>query len=115
MQKDLEISVKGQSLTCTLLGDIDHHVAGSVRRRIDAKITEIMPRRVVMDFSSVGLMDSSGVGLIIGRAALCDKIGADVRIVGAKRIVRRILAISGIERINNVFVEDGLDTEELLK
>ena len=115
MEKDLKISVKDRCVTVRLAEDIDHHAAGRMRGRIDEIITETLPRCVVLDFSSVAFMDSSGVGLIIGRAALCEGIGADVRVVGARRAVRRIIALSGIERISNVFVEDRLETEELLK
>lgn len=115
MEKDLKITSARQVMTAVLSGDVDHHASGRIRRAIDEKVRELMPRRLVLDFSAVGFMDSSGVGLIIGRAALCEELGCEVSVVGARRDIRRILALSGIERISNVQVDDGVGKEEVIK
>lgn len=55
------------TLAAYLTGEIDHHAAQALRREIDAQIDARMPELLTMDFSGVTFMDSSGVGLILGR------------------------------------------------
>lgn len=57
------------TLAAYLTGEIDHHAAQALRREIDAQIDARMPELLTMDFSGVTFMDSSSVGLILGRGA----------------------------------------------
>ena len=59
------------TLAAYLTGEIDHHAAQALRREIDAQIDARMPELLTMDFSGVTFMDSSGVGLILGRGRRC--------------------------------------------
>ena len=59
------------TLAAYLSGEIDHHAAQSLRREIDAQVDDRLPELLTLDFSGVTFMDSSGVGLILGR----DQIG----------------------------------------
>lgn len=56
------------TLIAYLSGEIDHHTAQYLRDEIDAVLGARMPQTLVLDFSAVSFMDSSGVGLILGRA-----------------------------------------------
>ena len=55
------------TLAAYLSGEIDHHAAQSIRREIDAQVDDRLPELLTLDFSGVTFMDSSGVGLILGR------------------------------------------------
>ena len=55
------------TLAAYLSGEIDHHAAQSLRKEIDAQIDDRLPELLTLDFSGVTFMDSSGVGLILGR------------------------------------------------
>ena len=57
----------GKILTAYLDGEIDHHSAKNMRETIDAAIAELMPEMLVLDFKDVSFMDSSGIGLVMGR------------------------------------------------
>ena len=50
-----------------LSGELDHHAARDLRAQIDAAVERCKVKRLVLDFSEVGFMDSSGIGVIIGR------------------------------------------------
>lgn len=55
------------ALFAYLVGEIDHHSARQLRQAIDARLALAAPARLVLDFGGVTFMDSSGVGLILGR------------------------------------------------
>ena len=59
----VEIKTDEDVVTSFLSGEIDHHVALPIREKTDAAIISAHPKRVVLDFSGVTFMDSSGIGL----------------------------------------------------
>ena len=61
-----------------LSGEIDHHNAKSLRQDIDFSLRENQPEELIMDFSEVGFMDSSGIGLVMGRYKLMQEIGGNL-------------------------------------
>ena len=84
--------------------EIDHHTARQIREKIDREIFRIRPRSVTLDFSEVRFMDSSGIGLIIGRSQVAEACGSGVRLVGLSPTLMKIVRLSGIERIKNVYI-----------
>ena len=95
-----------QVLTVLLLGEIDHHRAVAVRCEIDDKIYETKPKKTVLDLSKIDFMDSSGLGLIMGRLALMQKIGGELSIKKPNARVQRILELSGIGRMIGIEEEE---------
>ena len=93
-----------QSLIVSISCDIDHHAARGIREKIDKKVLQTRPRVLVLDFSGVSFMDSSGIGLILGRAELCRTIGARVNLMGLTPHLYKLVTLSGIERVKNVSV-----------
>lgn len=87
------------NLYVLLRGEIDHHSAVSVRSSIDEKLYELRPKKVVMDLSKIDFMDSSGLGLIMGRYALMQKLGGEFLIADPSDRVLKILELSGLGRI----------------
>ena len=83
-------------LTASLHGELDHCLAVSVRRRIDDKVTEVMPGTLVLDISGITFMDSSGLGLIMGRYTYCRKLGVGFRLYGADGRAKKILEMAGL-------------------
>ena len=90
------------TLTVSLIGEIDHHGARRIRDEIDRQILKIMPGIVVMDFSKVTFMDSSGIGLVLARSKLCADCKASLYVEGVDRQTGRILALAGIKTIQNI-------------
>lgn len=79
--------------------EIDHHIVEKIRRKVDDEITRHMPRKTVFDFDRVSFMDSAGIGMIIGRYKMMKLIGGETEIVNISPNVKRILEMSGINKI----------------
>jgi stage II sporulation protein AA (anti-sigma F factor antagonist) len=97
--ENLEFSFERGILTSKILGDIDHHSAKFVREKIDSYIIGCKPSLVLLDLSAVEFMDSSGLGLILGRYNTASEIGAEFRICSPSIGVKKVLELAGIERI----------------
>ncbi len=93
---ELEFERSQDTLTVMLKGEIDHHAAKTLSRSIDAEIICSSPKRCVLDFSMVGFMDSSGIGLILGRHKLLNSGDVTLSVSGVSSQVGIILQIAGI-------------------
>lgn len=105
MKDDLKLTESDGALTAKICCEIDHHTAKRMRERIDRAIFEKKPQKLVLDFSEVGFMDSSGLGLIIGRAQCASAIGAVVVLSGLSSSIERVLRVCGIEKMKNLTVK----------
>lgn len=99
MQNGVKFSESGRTLTAHLLGEIDHHLAKVQREEIDAMLFRAKPDFLVLDFSEVKFMDSSGIGLIIGRADVCSGIGCRMRITGLSGSLKKLVKLAGVEKL----------------
>lgn len=86
-------------LVLKITEEIDHHSTEKIRRLADNEITRYMPRKVVFDFNKVSFMDSSGIGMIIGRYKIATMLGGVMEITNVKPNVKKILEMSGVLRI----------------
>ncbi|MBE6852250.1 MAG: STAS domain-containing protein [Ruminococcus sp.] len=91
--------VQGKNLTAGLSGDIDHHSASLMRKEIDLEIKQRLPSDITLDFGDVTFMDSSGIGLIMGRCRLMREIGGKVKISNASEQIKKVIKLSGVDRI----------------
>jgi stage II sporulation protein AA (anti-sigma F factor antagonist) len=80
--------------------DLDHHNAIFIREHADKKLVTKNIQNVIFDFSHVSFMDSSGIGVILGRYKKLRLLGNGKLIVtGVSDCVNRILTISGLYSI----------------
>ncbi|MBQ8431629.1 MAG: anti-sigma factor antagonist [Clostridia bacterium] len=93
---------KGDTLVIRVGGEIDHHSAVAVRAGIDEQILEARPGRVLLELSRVDFMDSSGLGLIMGRFALVSKYGGKFAVLDPSPAVLKILRLAGMDRMITV-------------
>lgn len=82
--------------------ELDHHSAKAVREYADSMIKKEPIRNIVFDFSDTVFMDSSGVGMIMGRYRLIKDREGFAGMRGAGPAIRRILEISGLYKILQV-------------
>lgn len=87
--------------------DLDHHSAVLIRRAVDSKIKSSNAVNVIFDFSLVDFMDSSGIGMLMGRYKITNILGGKTIIFGIKKPVRRIIDMSGIDKI--IFISESYD------
>lgn len=82
-------------VTC-VKGEVDHHSAAPLRNTIDESMKAFGCRDIVMDFSSVEFMDSSGIGVVLGRYKKLRKSGGILYISGCSKYIERLLEMSGV-------------------
>lgn len=87
------------TLTAYLNGDIDHHTAKSIRETIDSEMQRLMPGKLRLDFKNVHFMDSSGVGLVMGRYKTASVYGCAVSVCEMPASVEKIMKMSGLGKI----------------
>ena len=98
----VDISINGDVTTAYLIGEIDHHSAPLMRNTIDNAIEFNMPSLLVLDFTGVSFMDSSGIGLIMGRYRNLSRCGAKLHISGASPQIYKVMRLSGIEKLSSI-------------
>ena len=86
-------------LVFKITSEIDDHSVQEIRRRADYEMERYMPKKVIFDFNSVTFMDSSGIGLIIGRYKFAKMIGAKLEMTNLCSSVKKIFDMSGILRL----------------
>ena len=105
--KIYEIERDGDIMRVILTGEMDHHNAVATRQDIDQLIFKERPRKVVLDLSGIGFMDSSGLGFVMGRFSLMQKIGGELVLERPNERVTKIFELAGLERIVKIEKEEA--------
>lgn len=95
----IEVRSTKASLSLKLSGEIDHHGAVGIRSEIDKLISELRPDRLELDLSGIDFMDSSGIGLIMGRYAKMKAIDGELVVKRPNERIKKIFLMAGLERI----------------
>lgn len=95
----LRISCNDGILTASLCGELDHHGAVAVRTLIDSEILRTQPQKAVLELSELDFMDSSGIGLIMGRYALTERLGCEFAVQNPNERIVKIFRLAGLERM----------------
>ena len=107
---EISVMIKNKTLIASLCGELDHHSAKEVKDMIEEVIKNRGVKNLIFDFSRLSFMDSSGIGVVVGRYKLINSIGGNVAIVSQTRAVDRLLLMSGIKRLISTFnsLDDAL-------
>lgn len=92
----LKIYNDGKRITAALSGDIDHHAAREFRTALDEVIAHSRPEVLILDMENVGFMDSSGIGLILGRLKAVRAVGGELLIKNARSNIAGVIKLSGL-------------------
>lgn len=93
----LKTEFKNNVLTAYIDGEIDHDTAAKIRTNLDGAAQSLKPKVLCMDFSNVSFMDSSGVGLVMGRYRQMKLIGGNLMVTNISDRNYRIFALAGLE------------------
>ena len=96
-----------------LLGEIDHHSAVNVRIGMDEEIYRLRPKKVIMELRGIDFMDSSGLGLIMGRFAVAEKIGGTLSLRSPNERILKILELAGFMRMISIEPDNESEKEKL--
>ncbi len=92
----VQLSYRDGVLMARLSGEIDHHAAREMREAIDDTAQKVKPACLRLDFSQVPFMDSSGIGLILGRVRLLQYWRGRVVLCGLSAQLGRMVELAGI-------------------
>ncbi|HEX2947716.1 MAG TPA: anti-sigma factor antagonist [Clostridia bacterium] len=96
---EIKFTNRGSTLIATFSGELDHHFAEYARNKIEGELLKATTRNVVFDLSRLSFMDSSGIGVIVGRYANVRKLGGNTAIICKDQKICRILELSGILKL----------------
>ncbi len=105
----VEIMHEENGLRAKITGEIDHHAAAEIRIAVDGELERCTPKKLTFDMSGVTFMDSSGVGLVLGRARTIKRWGGRVYICDPSPRAEKILILSGLAPL---IVKSGPGKEE---
>jgi stage II sporulation protein AA (anti-sigma F factor antagonist) len=103
----INFKVRQNKLIVFLEGELDHHSAEQVRSKIDNRIQDNKEKYVILDFSKVSFMDSSGIGVVIGRYKAISLKGGKLCIVNPAENVNKIFELAGLFKIINRYKTIG--------
>ena len=89
----------GDRLIVRLAGELDHYCAQSIRRDLDKLISDPAVRLLILDFTTLQFMDSSGIGVILGRYRQMRDRGGQVGVIHMNPHIQRIFRMSGMDRV----------------
>ena len=88
-----------KEIRVVLDGEIDHHSASLIRISIDDAIIHKRPQTLILDFSKVSFMDSSGIGLVMGRYKLLKPLGAELHVTNTSPQIGKVMKLAGLDRL----------------
>ena len=105
---------KNKTLIIQIHGEIDHHTVKELRRLIENSFIEMGGRNIIFDYNGVSFMDSSGIGMLIGRYKELQTFGGRVALICVNEKINEILKLSGLTKLITCFqtLEDALNYTE---
>jgi len=99
VQMGLQIDVQGRILIASPEGELDHLQAERLRGQIDSVFEKSSCKHLVFNMEDVRFMDSSGIGMIIGRYKNAEKRGGQLVLANMNDAVTRLFEVSGLAKI----------------
>ena len=101
----MKYQIEENCLTIFLPKELDHHQTEEIRREADRQIERNHVKYVIFDFGETSFMDSSGIGLIMGRYKLMQTWGGSVTIANLPPKLEKIVSLSGLRDLCSVVKE----------
>ena len=93
MNKEMKLGIAKNTLIVKFIGDVDNLVCESYKNKLENIINENKYKKVIMDFSNVTFIDSSGLGLILGRYNQLKKYNGTLYLSGVNKQTEKIFMI----------------------
>ncbi len=95
----VNIDIDEKTVRAYIYGEIDHHSAANLRSTIDEAVETAYPEVLVLDFGGVTFMDSSGIGLVMGRFKLMQNLRGRVLVENSPPAIKKVMRMAGIEKL----------------
>ena len=111
----IEYKKEDKLLVLKIEEEIDHHTSEKIRKRADYEIQIHIPKKVIVDFSNVTFMDSSGIGMLIGRYKLVSMFGGKMSMVNVKPAIKKVFEMSGVLKLIPIEETENIGGTEIEK
>ena len=95
----VNLQLEEDRVVACLIGEIDHHLAKELRETIDGACQRMNPSLLILDFGGVTFMDSSGIGLIMGRYRLMEELGGHLLVTNVPAPLKKVMQLAGLEQL----------------
>lgn len=109
---NLEKKIERQTLLLRLTGELDMKTADTLRQAIDHEIEKRGIRTVILNLQEVQFVDSSGLGVILGRYKKLAPMGGKLKITNVPPHIYKIMELSGLPKIINFYLDEAHAYEE---
>jgi len=113
MRLSAEIKHYRDVVVVSLQGELDHHSAEHIRNQLDESLQKQQVHHMLMNLEHLKFMDSSGIGVILGRYKLVKSKGGRMMLCSVSQPVQRLLELSGLFKIVDVFENESLALSSL--
>lgn len=96
---ELKFKRKNKTLIILITGEIDHHTSQELRRQTESALEQIGGKNIIFGFEEVSFMDSSGIGVMIGRYKQIQSLGGRIAIACPNEKIEEIIQLSGLSRL----------------
>lgn len=100
-----QVSIQDHYLWIDMPVELDHNVAEAIRKEADVQMMQESVENIVFDFSKTQFMDSSGIGLIVGRYKKIQCLGGEVLVVHASRRIQQMFYMAGLKEFVHIVEE----------
>ncbi len=101
----LEAKAVGDEVTVVIAGELDHYAAPQIRRQLDRILEDPMVIHLVLDLENLTFMDSSGIGVLLGRLRVLQSRGGAMSVRNMRPSVEKLFRLSGLHRV--IGMENG--------
>lgn len=109
---NLEKKIERLTLILRLDGELDMSTANMLRQTIDGEIDKRGIRTVILNLQNVQFVDSSGLGVILGRYKKLLPLGGKLKITNVPPHIYKIMELSGLPKIINFYLDEAHAYEE---
>ncbi|WP_240377651.1 anti-sigma F factor antagonist [Bacillus piscicola] len=99
MSLAVNLEQMGDVLCIRLQGELDHHASQKLRSQVDDVLAEGNVKHILLNLEELAFMDSSGIGVILGRYQQISKKGGEMVVCSISSPVKRIFELSGLFKI----------------
>lgn len=99
MSLTIDLEVKKEVLCIRLKGELDHHTAENLREKVSSAIEKFHIQHLVLNLEQLSFMDSSGLGVILGRYKQIKQKNGEMVVCAISPAVKRLFEMSGLFKI----------------
>lgn len=99
--------LEGEVLWINVPKELDHHSCIEIRENADSIMLKENIKEIVFDFSNTDFMDSSGIGVIVGRYKNMKCFGGRVSAINLKERIKKIFLLSGLTKMITIYEQEA--------